>query len=805
MEMIAIASAFRCAGYSKFDVKSLFMTMDPPIQAPGDAFWKYSALYNAYRNHLEAVLSPGPKTMICETRFKATTNFIFEHFIQDVAYGSREFKFRELNGSEISLHKPNWVITKKPKEIYENYARSVADDIRICETTFNVILNMISQRQSGSLAGLDNIANDGKEGLSLLIENLGSLLDDDLDAVRNVRVILENARDGLKEHLQDHIKPDNENEKFVHNECCHHCVPFAFHGDHKSCDKDVVENAKQKKKYHPTLSYCNEPHRISCNFCESYEDTLDFLSIRIPLCSNLDECVKKELMDNLEYAKLLRGHYVRSIVQRHQQQKIMKNLEFGQVFIILDWAMKFLALLYREKMELFFAKAGINWHESICFFKDEGGQIQTVSFTHLSDNTTQDAQTVASILGDVLSQLKTKYPYLKTGTIQSDNAGCYRSFDFIIPSVIYGLKTGILVTRFVFSEAQDGKNACDRVLATKKGLLGSFVDSNEGNILRASDIMEALYAMKNNRSLKILEQLQSCVVFEPNQKIDLDIHVPGDIKIRRLSDFQLMYREDGLLELLVQEQSEIGPKYSCVLNLNVKEGDKRLPSGTVWIKDSVRKSISVNNLRYAELCGPFTNLGPSNQEPEKKRRKKELQQAVVFDFSCGTPGCMKTYPLNKIPDPETCVHKFPQRTLRDMLGTQLQSIIAGAQNITENIIKTFATHSVESLKIIGCQKPLSPGNCLKPPHTVGSIPDAVKQMCHQLFLEGLNPDGTINKSKKYSAEMAMDFFRQQCALGNLDGANLPKKKQIMSIFSRLATQVNDIKQKNLEELPLGPI
>lgn len=44
--------------------------------------------------------------------------------------------------------------------------------------------------------------------------------------------------------------------------------------------------------------------------------------------------------------------------------------------VILDWAMKFLPLIYREKQSEWFAQKGFNWHVTVCVFKDSGDDLK---------------------------------------------------------------------------------------------------------------------------------------------------------------------------------------------------------------------------------------------------------------------------------------------------------------------------------------------------------------------------------------------------------------------------------------------
>jgi hypothetical protein len=45
----------------------------------------------------------------------------------------------------------------------------------------------------------------------------------------------------------------------------------------------------------------------------------------------------------------------------------------------MDWVMTFLPMSYREKQSDWFGQKGINWHVSVCIFKDELGNLKVIN------------------------------------------------------------------------------------------------------------------------------------------------------------------------------------------------------------------------------------------------------------------------------------------------------------------------------------------------------------------------------------------------------------------------------------------
>ena len=53
---------------------------------------------------------------------------------------------------------------------------------------------------------------------------------------------------------------------------------------------------------------------------------------------------------------------VLTTVQDNAKQNILANLDRGSMLMIMDWAMKFQPMKFREQMDDFFGKRGQSWH-----------------------------------------------------------------------------------------------------------------------------------------------------------------------------------------------------------------------------------------------------------------------------------------------------------------------------------------------------------------------------------------------------------------------------------------------------------
>lgn len=71
------------------------------------------------------------------------------------------------------------------------------------------------------------------------------------------------------------------------------------------------------------------------------------------------------------YEKIMdwKRHVVRTINQDKCRSNMLKDLTPEQAVLVMDWAMKFLPMSYREKQSEWFGQKGINWHVAVCIYK----------------------------------------------------------------------------------------------------------------------------------------------------------------------------------------------------------------------------------------------------------------------------------------------------------------------------------------------------------------------------------------------------------------------------------------------------
>ena len=87
---------------------------------------------------------------------------------------------------------------------------------------------------------------------------------------------------------------------------------------------------------------------------------------------------------------LWKAYLLRTVTQEKAKQDILANLGKRSTLMIMDWAMKFQAMKFRERMDHFFGKLGRSWHVTCAIKREDHGRLEVDTFVHLFDSCVQD-------------------------------------------------------------------------------------------------------------------------------------------------------------------------------------------------------------------------------------------------------------------------------------------------------------------------------------------------------------------------------------------------------------------------------
>ena len=253
------------------------------------------------------------------------------YFYQDVAFGSRKLKLE--SGEEMVM--PNIVRTVARCTIINQYLDFCKEEnfTPLSRATMWRILEVQEASQRKSLKGLDNTAADGAEGFEALYEIVDQLEEAGADKgwSSQTRKRLKESKLYLKTTYRDHCQEESA--------CLDHCRVFAL-SDANDADYQTL---------------CNHEHDHACRDCESLKEVIQEIQSSISEYSS--KINDKEKEDDLRYEagiaevkiKEWKAHIMRAQNQEQSKQNILLSLQEYEVFIILDWAMKFTQMKFREK------------------------------------------------------------------------------------------------------------------------------------------------------------------------------------------------------------------------------------------------------------------------------------------------------------------------------------------------------------------------------------------------------------------------------------------------------------------------
>jgi hypothetical protein len=119
--------------------------------------------------------------------------------------------------------------------------------------------------------------------------------------------------------------------------------------------------------------------------------------------------LRYRLEQNVQLINDWKKHFLRTVHQDVARKHILDQIDETSVFLIADWAMKWLPTRYREAQRDFFGKRGLPWHITYAIRVKPGSSrsgnnrsFEHRTFCHVFDNAKQDGRTVASILCSVI-------------------------------------------------------------------------------------------------------------------------------------------------------------------------------------------------------------------------------------------------------------------------------------------------------------------------------------------------------------------------------------------------------------------
>ncbi|KAK3712196.1 hypothetical protein QZH41_018426 [Actinostola sp. cb2023] len=564
---------------------------------------------------------PPPQTSrtrmaVSKTQLDHFLDFICSpHLNQDLPFG--ESGSVKLSTKEV-ITVPNVIRMMIPESIVKQYV-AYSEECGFTPLSRRTLLRILSNCPAStqkSLQGLDYISAEGSQAFDELchvVERLGDCFKG-MTWTKEQKSELKSAKRYLKSDFKVHVSKQSTVPD--------HCPAYAL-SDPK--DKDFQ-------------SVCAHNHLDTCDRCASLTSVLDEIGSALQEMSNNNVAtdIKEELTFLSAQAKkniiAWKAHLLRCINQDDARLDVLDTLDENSVYLVQDWAMKFLPRKYRESQSDWFAKRGIPWHVTAAIRKTTGQGFQTMTFVHVFPTCIQDSVAVLAIMKDVIGQLKSLMPQLQSVFYRQDNAGCYHSGPTIVAASFDSQYHGVSVKRMDFSDPQGGKGPCDRKAASIKAHMR--VHLNEGNnIETAKQMVDAIQSSNGVPGVSIT--LSDRVVS----------HGPSvsSIKLEGVSLISNVEYCNGYLR--VWKAYGVGPGKSISLSQLAPTNDFKVPD---LVKSSEcttntemppvsfiiakSKHNRVENTEESTSCSSASNEEKSDDNP-----------TTSLLFSCPEEGCIKTY------------------------------------------------------------------------------------------------------------------------------------------------------------------
>ena len=260
-------------------------------------------------------------------------------FVQDVAFGTKTLKLD--SGDKIII--PAVIRTVIPSRIIRQYLDYCKEQEfePASQRSLHRIIEVCSASMQKSLQGLDNTTAEGAEAFDQVFSMLESLENQGIN-VTATRKLLKDGKRYLKGDFKTHIGRGEH--------CSDHCTVHAL------SDSSAWEFRGE----------CDHHHCYECERCESLEGVLKEVA---EMQDKADMTEEERVRLRFEYTESVRNiqawkaHLLRSSNQDEAKQHILKKLDENSCLVIMDWAMKFLPVQYREQMSDFLAReeeAGIS-------------------------------------------------------------------------------------------------------------------------------------------------------------------------------------------------------------------------------------------------------------------------------------------------------------------------------------------------------------------------------------------------------------------------------------------------------------
>ncbi|CAF1457032.1 unnamed protein product [Rotaria sordida] len=314
---------------------------------------------------------------------------ISPHVCTDMPFGEKVLKL----SSGIELFIPNTIRNMGPTRIIDQYllyCEEMCSDFEpLGKSSLFTILDACKASTRKSLQGINYFAAEAGEafdGIRKMIEDKVALHNDSARLIEN----LKRARFYLKSDYKVHVARSSN--------IADHCCVYALSDPEK---RDFAQD-------------CDHEHNESCAECSNLTRTLNEIERLLEETEEDEELLHRTLKKFRSYREAIeawKAHLLRSINQDLCRENLLDKLSNDEIYLNLDWAMKFLPIKSREPQSEFFGKRGISWHITVVMKNDASAEDENSIFDEDTDVLDDSQQITNEILNE--SQIRSFFGRLK--------------------------------------------------------------------------------------------------------------------------------------------------------------------------------------------------------------------------------------------------------------------------------------------------------------------------------------------------------------------------------------------------------
>lgn len=381
-------------------------------------------------------------------------NFMCDPVVMtELPFGRSKIKF----SSGITEEIPSTVRNMNNRRFYQLYKMYMEEqdmkEYLLSVSTVNRALAFCTAKKAKIESGLDYITSAGHDAYDMLESVLNEIRTRGLASSSTVKELITTAnkcRVYLDGEYQLKLKDDSR--------IADHNMKYAL-----SDPKKLSFSSFDKQ------SPVNEQIDLCCNMCDackSVEHQIRQLVLEVKPEDPIDADEWLWLTNNaITDIHDWKAHQLRSFFSHKSLKLITQNMGNTDVLCVMDFAMKYLPVEYRENQRNWYGKTGISWHITYCTKKDADDNDEYIrhAYIHILESGKQDCESVIAIVNHTLSKISQHQPSARRLHLRSDNAACYHGSQLIATlPLLSDNKHGIKIASYSFSEVQSGKGPCDR-------------------------------------------------------------------------------------------------------------------------------------------------------------------------------------------------------------------------------------------------------------------------------------------------------------------------------------------------------